>query len=291
MRVRNIFICSGVVFCASSRMMNDAVERPSAHEREGGDLDGALLQEALGAVGPEHVVERVVERAQVRVDLRHEVPGQEAEPLARLDRGSREHDPAGPRGAAAPGRRRRRRGSSCRCPAGPMREGDRVRRDRVGVALLARGVRPDGLALLAAQDVLAEDLGGAEVLSRTMHDRALDLAHVEVLAALEQQQQLVEELRDDRRLRPGRAQLGRPTTAMVVGAKACSTTRSSSSRWPSRLDSRFGFATLVTDSVGELPRARRCPSCSSGRPAHRSGRRGRAGAGAGRTCSRPCPRS
>ena len=25
MRVRNIFICSGVVFCASSRMMNDAL--------------------------------------------------------------------------------------------------------------------------------------------------------------------------------------------------------------------------------------------------------------------------
>ena len=33
-RVRNIFICSGVVFCASSRMMNAVVQRPPTHERE-----------------------------------------------------------------------------------------------------------------------------------------------------------------------------------------------------------------------------------------------------------------
>ena len=71
-------------------------------------------------------------------------------------------------------------------PAGPIAEGDRVRRDRVGVALLAGGVGADGLALHAAHDVLAEDLGGSQVLAHHV-DRALDLAHVEVLAALEQQ--------------------------------------------------------------------------------------------------------
>ena len=38
------------------------------------------------------VVERVVERPQVGIDLLREVAGQEAEPLARFDRRAREHD-------------------------------------------------------------------------------------------------------------------------------------------------------------------------------------------------------
>ena len=86
MRVRNIFICSGVVFCASSRMMKLRVERAAAHEGQRRHLDGAALEQPLRALGLDHVVERVVERPQVRVDLGHEVAGQEAEPLARLDR-------------------------------------------------------------------------------------------------------------------------------------------------------------------------------------------------------------
>ena len=49
---------------------------------------------ALRRSGVEHVVERVEERAQVRVDLREHVAGQEAEPLAGLDGGAREDDPA-----------------------------------------------------------------------------------------------------------------------------------------------------------------------------------------------------
>ena len=64
----------------------------------------------------------------------------------------------------------------------------------------------DGLALLAAEDVLAEDLGGPQVLSHHV-DRALHLAHVEVLAALEQQEQLVEQPRDESRLGPHHLQL------------------------------------------------------------------------------------
>ena len=77
-RVRNIFICSGVVFCASSRMMKRAVEGAAPHEGQRGHLDGAPLEQALGPLGLEQVVEGVVERAQVGVDLGHEVAGEEA---------------------------------------------------------------------------------------------------------------------------------------------------------------------------------------------------------------------
>ena len=38
------------------------------------------------------VVERVVQRPQVRIDLLREVAGQEAQPLARFDGGPHEHD-------------------------------------------------------------------------------------------------------------------------------------------------------------------------------------------------------
>ena len=68
------------------------VERAAAHERQRRDLDGPALEQPLRAFGLDHVVERVVERAQVGVDLGHEVAGQEAEPLAGLDRGPGEDD-------------------------------------------------------------------------------------------------------------------------------------------------------------------------------------------------------
>ena len=62
-----------------------AVQRAAAHERERRHLDDLTLQQPLDGVRIEHVVERVVERPQVRIDLRHQVARQEPEPLARLD--------------------------------------------------------------------------------------------------------------------------------------------------------------------------------------------------------------
>ena len=92
MRVRNIFICSGVVFCASSRMMNEWLSvRPRMYAS--GAISIVLPLEQLRRLVEAHqVVERVVERPQVRIDLLREVAGQEAEPLARFDGGTHEHD-------------------------------------------------------------------------------------------------------------------------------------------------------------------------------------------------------
>ena len=96
------------------------VERAAAHERERRDLDRPALHVPGEPLGIEHVVERVVQRAQVRIDLREHVAREEPEPLARLDRRPREDDAAD----LALGERRRRRapsrGTSCPVPAGPI---------------------------------------------------------------------------------------------------------------------------------------------------------------------------
>ena len=68
------------------------VQRPAAHERDRRDLDHAALEQALDALGVEHVVERVVQRPQVRIDLLLQIARQEAELLAGLDRRPRQDD-------------------------------------------------------------------------------------------------------------------------------------------------------------------------------------------------------
>ena len=97
------------------------VEGAAAHEGERRHLDHAALEVAVDPVGVEHVVERVEERPQVGVDLGLDVAGQEAEPLAGLDRRAGEDDPL----HLALGQRVRRpsppRGRSCRCPRGRCR--------------------------------------------------------------------------------------------------------------------------------------------------------------------------
>ena len=70
------------------------VERAAAHERERRHFDDLALDVARDAVETHHFVERVVHRPQVRIDLLRHVARQEAEPLARLDGGTHEHDAA-----------------------------------------------------------------------------------------------------------------------------------------------------------------------------------------------------
>ena len=74
-------------------MMNQLLRVRPAHEGQRGHLDGAPVEQPLGALGLEHVVEGVVEGPQVGVDLGHQVPGQEAQALARLDRRAGQDDP------------------------------------------------------------------------------------------------------------------------------------------------------------------------------------------------------
>ena len=86
-RVRNIFICSGVVFCASSRMMKASLSvRPRM--KASGAISISPDRSALDLLGRQHVVERVVKRTEIGIDLLLHVAGKEAEALAGLDRGA-----------------------------------------------------------------------------------------------------------------------------------------------------------------------------------------------------------
>ena len=68
------------------------LQRASAHVGERRNLNDALGEELLIGVKAEDVVQRIVKRAQVRIDLLLQIAGQKAQPLARLDSGTREHD-------------------------------------------------------------------------------------------------------------------------------------------------------------------------------------------------------
>ena len=92
-RVRNIFICSGVVFCASSRMMNASFSVRPRMNASGATstVPRSISRGRRLAAG--HLEQRVVERAHVRVDLLVQRARQEPEALPRLDGGPREDQP------------------------------------------------------------------------------------------------------------------------------------------------------------------------------------------------------
>ena len=104
----------------------------------------------------EHVVQRVVQRAQVRIDLGHQVAGQESEPLPRFDRRAGEDDALHLLRLQRADRHRHRE-PRLPGPGGTDPERDHVVRDRIDVALLPTGLRLDLSALGALQDVVAED--------------------------------------------------------------------------------------------------------------------------------------
>ena len=171
-----------------------AVERAPPHERQRRHLDRAPLEQALGALGLDHVVEGVVQRAQVGVDLGHEVAGQEPEALTGLDRRAGEDDAVdllGLEGLHRHGHRQPRLAGA----GGPDAEGDDVVADGVDVALLAARLGAHAAAPGRPQHLGGEHLGrtlvGAHHLDGASHARRL-----EALALLEQQHQLLEQMAD-----------------------------------------------------------------------------------------------
>src|SRR6266540_424895 len=168
------------------------VERPAPHERERRDLDDAPVHEPGDDLGLEHVVQRVVQRTEVRIDLGEDVARQEPEPLPGLDGGTREDDAVDL--LRLERLHRERDGEIALAGAGgPDAERHRVIADRVDVALLARRLGPHGLAA-------AQHLGGEHVrrpLVRLEHlDAAPDALTVEAVALLEQDHHLLEQAPD-----------------------------------------------------------------------------------------------
>ncbi len=168
-----------------------AVERAAPHERQRRDLDGAPLEQPLRALGLDHVVERVVQRTQVRVDLGHEVAGQEAEPLAGLDRGPGEDDAVDLLGL----QRLHRHGHREPALAGAGRadaEGDDVLADGVDVALLPARLRPHRAPACRAQHLGGQHLGRTLVGLHHV-DGAGHARRLEPMALLQQHHELLEE--------------------------------------------------------------------------------------------------
>ena len=172
------------------------VERAAAHERERRHLDRLALEQPLRALGLDHVVERVVERAQVRVDLGHQVAGQEAEPLAGLDRRAGEDDALDLLGL------QRLHGHRHRQPAlaGAGRadaEGDDVvarwrRRSASGRLVLGRTGRPLAPRSTSAVSTSLGPLVGVDHVDRC----GATLAASSALALLQQHDQLLEQAAD-----------------------------------------------------------------------------------------------
>ncbi|OIQ62942.1 hypothetical protein GALL_555230 [mine drainage metagenome] len=67
-------------------------KRAAAHESQRRDLDFTGLQRTFDDTRIHQVVQCIVNRPQVRIDFLAQVAGQEAEPLAGLDRGPRQDD-------------------------------------------------------------------------------------------------------------------------------------------------------------------------------------------------------
>ena len=72
------------------------IERAAAHEGERRHLDDVALHEARHAIEAHHFVQRVVHRAQVRIDLLRHIPGEKPEALAGLHRRPHQDQPAHP---------------------------------------------------------------------------------------------------------------------------------------------------------------------------------------------------
>src|SRR2546429_564258 len=70
------------------------IQTSSAHVGKRCDLDLAALLGPREPLRRHELVERVVERAEIGIDLLLKVTGQESEPLARFDSGAREDEPA-----------------------------------------------------------------------------------------------------------------------------------------------------------------------------------------------------
>ena len=124
---------------------------------------------AVDLVGVEHVVEGVEQRPQIGVDLRHDVAGEEPEPLAGLDRGPRQHEPAH-LAARQRGDRHRYREERLAGPSRADPDRDRVVADRVDVALLVDGLRRHPQPAVAPDDVV-EDAARALVAVERAADR------------------------------------------------------------------------------------------------------------------------
>ena len=86
----HLHLLGGRVLCL---VENDEgmIERAAPHEGERRDFDGMAFDQAGDLVESHQIVKRVIQRAQIGIDLLRQVARQEAEPFAGFDRRPRQH--------------------------------------------------------------------------------------------------------------------------------------------------------------------------------------------------------
>ena len=145
----------------------------SSHVRQRRDLDRAGLERALNPIVRHHVFQRVVQRAQVGIDLGLEIAREKAERLASLHRGAREDDALDP----LPGQRLHRLGDGEIGLAGagrPDADHDVVVADRLEIVALALGLRHDRAAQPRQHDLPVARRRG-ELGRRSLRGQAVDV--------------------------------------------------------------------------------------------------------------------
>ena len=191
-RVRNIFICSGLVFCASSRITNESLSvRPrmkasgatsiTLRSRWVATFSGSIMSCSASNSGRRYGSIFAI-RSPGRKPRRS--PASTAGRVRMIRLTSRRLSAAA---AIATARK------VLPVPAGPIAEGDRVAADRVDVALLVDGLGRDPRRAMAPDDVL-EDLGRRLVLVERVGHRG-DRALGDLVALLDEVRQLAH---DDR---------------------------------------------------------------------------------------------
>ena len=191
-RVRNIFICSGLVFCASSRITNESLSVRPRMKASG--ATSMTLRSRWVATFSGSIMSCSASNSGRRYGsiLAIRSPGRKPSRSPGLDRGAGEDDPvdlaAAERGG---GHRHGQEGLAGAGRADP--EGDRVAPDRVDVALLVDRLGRDPRRAMAPDDVL-EDLGRRLVLVERVGHRG-DRPLGDLVALLDEVRQLAH---DDR---------------------------------------------------------------------------------------------
>ena len=186
-RVRNIFICIEVAFCASSSRTQALRQRAPAHEGERRDFNHAGLHPALDHARVHEVMQPVVDRAQIGIDLFAHVAGQKAKALASFDGGARQ-DQALDHALFQQRHRMTDREPGLACASGTFGENQLMALQRAQIEIL-RSVAGAHRAALARADLLEAAARRFRrrkrlPLPRAFLDGAVDVAEADVLAQL-----------------------------------------------------------------------------------------------------------
>src|SRR5215831_17547729 len=192
------------------------VERAAAHEGKRRYLDRALVQKVGGEIDVQHVVQSIVERAQIGVYLLGQISWQKAELLPCLDRGPGEDDPFA---AALLKRCHRHRHREVRLAGASRTDGkdDVVCPDGVHVPLLADALWHHLAIAGTGEDRAREDLLELPEIRRAAAehlDRLLHILAVHRPASADEVSKLLDQLhRQGQSLRrAGQVQLAPPLT-------------------------------------------------------------------------------